>query len=79
MLRRPVGGYFWSMDGNLGARWIPIEDWLSRRQDLDPLRGVPLGFMTPAEGEEILALRRKKSGPGVSHHSYTLPRHRRPA
>lgn len=67
------------MDGNLGARWIPIEDWLSRRQEQNSGQGMPLGFMTPAEREEILALRRKKSGPGVSHHSNSLPHHRRSA
>jgi len=66
------------MDCNQGARWIPIEDWLSRRQTQER-PGVPLGFVTPAARNEILALRRKKSGPGVSHHSSAMPRHQRTA
>jgi hypothetical protein len=66
------------MDRIEEGRWIPIEDWLSRRQAPQCPR-VPLGFDTPAARDEILALRRKKSGPGVSHHSSAMPRHQRTA
>lgn len=61
-----------------GARWVSIDEWVAARTalELGPTIPQPLGVMTPASQEEILAMRRRKSGPGVSHHT-TLPPHLR--
>ena len=55
--------------------WMTAEEWLSRRQEERARAVAARGPETPATPQEILALRRRKSGPGVSHHPIALPRH----
>lgn len=66
------------MDGSppYGTRWVSIDEWIGIRAVQRDRQRAPLGMMTPATQDEILAMRRRKSGPGVSHHT-TLPPHLR--
>jgi hypothetical protein len=51
-----------------GTEWVSIEAWFGSRSRDETRVGRSLGLTTPATPDEILALRRRKSGPGVSHH-----------
>lgn len=73
------------MDGshNHGVAWVSIDDWIAARtvMELNPRATRASGMMTPASQDEILTMRRRKSGPGVSHHAVMPPhlRHRNTA
>lgn len=58
------------------AHWVSIEEWLTRRSDDLSTPDRSIEVTTAASPAEILRERRKKSGPGVSHHTNTIPRHR---
>ena len=60
----------------ISSRWVPAEEWLALRQEERARAAAAQGPETPATPQEILALRRRRSGPGVSHHPIAFPRHR---
>jgi hypothetical protein len=59
-----------------GGRWLPVGEWLDRKNE-QRLRtlGTP-DIMASVSRAEVLKQRRRKTGPGASHHPDTVPRHR---
>lgn len=58
------------------SRWMTIEDWLTPLTEPPSTLGIRPEVSTAAERDEILALRRRSWGSGVSHRSDAAPRHR---